>query len=94
MEITISKKEAEEWANGIIASENLSDVNDISLFKECLIKVKTEMPTQWDFANVMTARIDMETIERCRVITERKKAEEDLDKEFADVVKAYKNEHS
>ena len=52
------------------------------------------MPTQWDFANVMTARVDMETIERCRVIEAHKKAEEDFDKEFAEVVKTYKNEHS
>lgn len=90
----VSKSEAESWADGIIASEDLSDVNDVGLFKECLVRVKTEMPTQWDFANVMAAYIDMETIESCTVITERKKAEEDLEKEFADVVKTYKNEHS
>ena len=52
------------------------------------------MPTQWDFANVMTAYLDMETIESCRVVAEHKKAEEDLEKEFADIVKTYKNEHS
>lgn len=51
------------------------------------------MPTQWDFANVMTARVDMETIERCRVIEAHKKAKEDFDKEFTEVVKTYKNEH-
>ena len=90
----VSKSEAESWADGIIASEDLSDVNDVGLFKECLVKVKTEMPTQWDFANVMTAYLDMETIESCRVVAESKKAEEDLEKEFADIVKTYKNEHS
>ena len=90
----VSKSEAESWADGIIASEDLSNVNDVGLFKECLVRVKTEMPTQWDFANVMTAYIDMETIESCRVVAESKKAEEDLEKEFADIVKTYKNEHS
>ena len=90
----VSKSEAELWTDGIIANEDLSDVNDIGLFKECLIKVKSEMPTQWDCVNVMTARIDMETIERCRIIEAHKKAEEDFEKEFADVVKTYKNEHS
>lgn len=89
----VSKSEAELWADGIIASEDLSDVTDVGLFKECLIKAKTEMPTQWDFANVMTARVDMETIERCRVIEAHKKAKEDFDKEFTEVVKTYKNEH-
>lgn len=90
----VSKSEAESWADGIIASEDLSDANDVGLFKECLVRVKTEMPTQWDFANVMTAYLDMETIESCRVVAESKKAEEDLEKEFADIVKTYKNEHS
>ena len=90
----VSKSEAELWADGIIASEDLSDINDVDLFKECLIKVKTEMPTQWDFANVMTARIDMETVEQCRAIAAHNKTEEDFDKEFAEVVKTYKNEHS
>lgn len=90
----VSKSEAELWADDIIAREDLSDVNDVDLFKECLIKVKTEMPTQWDFVNVMTARLDMETVEHCRIIEAHKKVEEDFDKEFAEVVKTYKNEHS